>query len=140
MAKQSPAYQKFTEPLNNGTRGGFDIHIYFHANHPYELQFAKDLRERIRREFPELRVYKLWEKNIGPHGLPMFEVSMVCSNWQSSNTDRSHQRSMSSIRTSLELSSRGLLSTGGRCQHWYIPTPTTSFETTVRGRYGWARR
>ncbi len=38
--------------------------------------FAKALWERIRREFPELRIYKVWEQPVGPHPVAMFEVNL----------------------------------------------------------------
>lgn len=52
---KSEAYDSFTSGVTNGRRGGFDVHIYYHAGNAEQTQFAKDLRERIRREFPELR-------------------------------------------------------------------------------------
>ncbi|KAG7132800.1 putative 21.2 kDa protein like [Verticillium longisporum] len=61
----SDSYEKFTAPLDNGRRGGFDIHIYHFQNNPAQVKYAKDLWERIRREFPELRVYRFWDKPIG---------------------------------------------------------------------------
>ncbi|CRK29526.1 putative 21.2 kDa protein like [Verticillium longisporum] len=72
----SDSYEKFTAPLDNGTRGGFDIHIYHFQNNPAQVKHAKDLWERIRREFPELRVYRFWDKPIGPHPVAMFEVNL----------------------------------------------------------------
>lgn len=51
----------------NGERGGFDIHIYY-ANESDTI-FAKQLHERIRREWPELRIYKFWDKPVGPHAV-----------------------------------------------------------------------
>ncbi|KAG5761791.1 hypothetical protein H9Q72_010088 [Fusarium xylarioides] len=39
-------------------------------------KYAKELWERIRREFPELRIYKFWEGPIGPHPIAMFEVNV----------------------------------------------------------------
>ncbi|KAF6814213.1 DOPA-dioxygenase [Colletotrichum plurivorum] len=73
----SSAYETFPTPLDNGRRGGFsDIHIYHFQNNPEQAKYAKDLWERIRREFPELRIYKFWEKPIGPHPVAMFEVNV----------------------------------------------------------------
>ncbi|KAH6842918.1 DOPA-like domain-containing protein [Chaetomium sp. MPI-CAGE-AT-0009] len=72
----SSAYERFTEPLDDGPKGGFDIHIYYFQNNPDQTQYARALRERIRREFPELRVYALWDRPIGPHPVAMFEVSV----------------------------------------------------------------
>ncbi|KAF8906307.1 DOPA-like domain-containing protein [Gymnopilus junonius] len=40
-----------------------------------ESLFAKELHERIRREFPELRIYRFWDRPVGPHPTAMFEVN-----------------------------------------------------------------
>ena len=45
-------------------------------NNPEQLQFATELWQRIRREFPELRIYKIWDKPVGPHTIAMFEVNL----------------------------------------------------------------
>jgi len=72
----SKSYERFTEPLDNGIRGAFDIHIYYFHKNAKQLQFAKELWQRIRLEFPELRIYRVWEEPIGPHPLAMFEVNL----------------------------------------------------------------
>ncbi|KAL7933886.1 DOPA-like domain-containing protein [Trichoderma chlorosporum] len=72
----SEAYTKFTEPLDNGRRGGFDIHIYYFQTSKEQTKYARELWERIRREFPELRVYAFWDRPIGPHPVAMFEVNV----------------------------------------------------------------
>ncbi|OIW25030.1 hypothetical protein CONLIGDRAFT_622479 [Coniochaeta ligniaria NRRL 30616] len=72
----SPAYDKFVEPLDNGRRGGFDVHIYYYPQNPSNALYARQLWERIRREFPELRIYRLWDRAIGPHASAMFEVNL----------------------------------------------------------------
>ncbi|ORY13296.1 DOPA-like domain-containing protein [Clohesyomyces aquaticus] len=74
--KKSDAYKSFVEPITNGRRGGFDVHIYFLQSDGEELNYATELWERIRREFPELRIYRVWDKPIGPHPLGMFEVNI----------------------------------------------------------------
>ncbi|KAJ7577092.1 DOPA-like domain-containing protein [Mycena floridula] len=71
---KSPAYNSFPEPITKDNNG-FDFHIYYMQNKPSELEFARQLHERIRREFPELRIYKFWEKPVGPHPTAMFEVN-----------------------------------------------------------------
>lgn len=73
----SPAYDKFVEPLDNGRRGGFDVHIYYFPQNPAQVAYAHQLWERIRREFPELRIYRVWDRPIGPHAQPMFEVNLL---------------------------------------------------------------
>ncbi|KAG4427757.1 hypothetical protein IFR05_016761 [Cadophora sp. M221] len=72
----SKSYERFVEPLDNGRRGAFDIHIYYFQANPAQLQFAKDLWTRIRLEFPELRIYTFWDRPIGPHPVAMFEVNL----------------------------------------------------------------
>lgn len=49
--------------------------VYHNPDSPAEVQHARELHERIRREFPELRTYRFFEKPIGPHIFPMFEVN-----------------------------------------------------------------
>ncbi|VUC31387.1 unnamed protein product [Clonostachys rosea] len=72
----SKAYEEFPDPLSKGRRGGFDIHIYYFQNNEEQAKHARALWERIRREFPELRIYKFWDKPIGPHPVAMFEVNL----------------------------------------------------------------
>ncbi|KAF2739377.1 hypothetical protein EJ04DRAFT_484139 [Polyplosphaeria fusca] len=74
--KKSEAYSAFVTPITNGTRGGFDIHIYYLSSDAEESKYANELWERIRREFPELRIYRVWDKPIGPHPMAMFEVNV----------------------------------------------------------------
>ncbi|TGZ83477.1 hypothetical protein EX30DRAFT_338099 [Ascodesmis nigricans] len=72
----SSAYTRFVEPIDNGRRGGFDVHVYFNSNNPSEKIFAHELWSRIRYEFPELRIYQIWDRPIGPHVTAMFEVNL----------------------------------------------------------------
>jgi len=72
----SKSYEKFIEPLDDGRRGGFDVHVYHFQQNPDQKKFARELWERIRREFPELRIYRFWEEPIGPHPVAMFEVNL----------------------------------------------------------------
>ncbi|KAL2067284.1 hypothetical protein VTL71DRAFT_1708 [Oculimacula yallundae] len=72
----SKSYERFVEPLDNGIRGAFDIHIYYFQANAQQLQFAKELWTRIRLEFPELRIYTFWDRPIGPHPIAMFEVNL----------------------------------------------------------------
>ncbi|KAJ5555063.1 hypothetical protein N7461_003533 [Penicillium sp. DV-2018c] len=98
----SKAYEEFPDPLSKGRDGGFDIHIYHFqvcdANHPWAMHpgsqtqdgneaykyqnnpdqaaFARALWERIRREFPELRIYTFFDRPVGPHPVAMFEVNL----------------------------------------------------------------
>ncbi|KAI0741972.1 DOPA-like domain-containing protein [Daedaleopsis nitida] len=72
---RSTAYEEFPKPINS-TNSAFDFHIYYAPNVSEEVQYAKELHERIRREFPEFRIYRLWDKAVGPHPVPMFEVNV----------------------------------------------------------------
>lgn len=72
----SSAYEQFVDPITNGRRAGFDIHIYYNSGSVSQARFARELHTRIRLEFPELRIYKLWDKPIGPHTMAMFEVNL----------------------------------------------------------------
>ncbi|KAK1671478.1 dopa 4,5-dioxygenase [Colletotrichum godetiae] len=72
----SKTYEEFPAPLDTGRQGGFDVHIYHFQSNPEQVKHAKDLWERIRREFPELRIYRFWEQPIGPHPVAMFEVNI----------------------------------------------------------------
>ncbi|KHN98447.1 DOPA-like domain protein [Metarhizium album ARSEF 1941] len=72
----SDAYHRFTTPLRSDRRGGFDVHIYYFQQNPEQATYARQLWERIRREFPELRVYKFWDRPVGPHPVAMFEINV----------------------------------------------------------------
>jgi len=72
----SKSYEEFTDGIDNGRRGGFDVHIYYYQANAEQTAFAKALWERIRREFPELRIYTFWDRPIGPHPVAMFEVNL----------------------------------------------------------------
>ncbi|KAK7740860.1 hypothetical protein SLS62_010957 [Diatrype stigma] len=72
----SKAYEAFTDPLDKGRRGGFDVHIYHFQQNKGQAKYARELWERVRREFPELRIYRFWEMPIGPHPVAMFEVNL----------------------------------------------------------------
>ncbi|KAH8591606.1 DOPA-like domain-containing protein [Bisporella sp. PMI_857] len=75
-APPSKSYEEFVEPLTKGRRGGFDVHVYYFQTNPTQSTFARALWERIRREFPELRIYTFWDRPIGPHPVAMFEVNL----------------------------------------------------------------
>ncbi|KAG5981180.1 hypothetical protein E4U55_003213 [Claviceps digitariae] len=72
----SEAYSRFVAPLDNGIRGGFDVHIYYFQHNAEQTKYARELWERIRREFPELRIYRFWQAPVGPHPVAMFEVNV----------------------------------------------------------------
>ncbi|GAA6048961.1 hypothetical protein JCM3770_007139 [Rhodotorula araucariae] len=68
----SPWYTSYPEELDE-TNNAFDFHVYYASK--AQTEHARRLHERIRREFPELRVYRFWETPVGPHPVPMFEVN-----------------------------------------------------------------
>ncbi|EEP75584.1 predicted protein [Uncinocarpus reesii 1704] len=71
------AYDTFQAPLDDRDDVvGFDVHIYHYQNNPEQVEFAKALWERIRREFPELRIYDFFDRPLGPHPVAMFEVNI----------------------------------------------------------------
>jgi len=72
--KLSSSYTEFPPPIDS-SNNGFDFHIYYMQNVPEEMKYARELHERVRREFPELRIYRFWEKPVGPHPVAMFEVN-----------------------------------------------------------------
>ncbi|KAK4498469.1 hypothetical protein PRZ48_011127 [Zasmidium cellare] len=72
----SSAYTSFPDPIAQSPKPGFDIHIYFQQTDPEQLEYAKALHTRIRHEFPELRIFRLWDRPIGPHPVGMFEVDL----------------------------------------------------------------
>ncbi|KAM0803413.1 DOPA-like domain-containing protein [Usnea florida] len=69
----SKAYEDFVAPI----KGGFDVHIYFFQTNEIQTTFANELWTRIRYEFPELRISRVWDRPIGPHPLGMFEVDVL---------------------------------------------------------------
>ncbi|EGN96801.1 hypothetical protein SERLA73DRAFT_184963 [Serpula lacrymans var. lacrymans S7.3] len=70
---RSVAYDAFQAPIMPSTNG-FDFHIYHMQNIASDAKFAKELHEKIIKEFPELRTYPFWDKPVGPHPTAMFEV------------------------------------------------------------------
>lgn len=53
-----------------------DVHIYYYQHNLSLAKYASELHQRIRREFPELRIYKFWDRPVGPHTVAMFEVNL----------------------------------------------------------------
>ncbi|KAI0272524.1 DOPA-like domain-containing protein [Gloeopeniophorella convolvens] len=71
---RSVLYDSFPEPFKKN-KNGFDFHIYFMHTYDDERKYAYELHERVRREFPELRTYKVIDRPIGPHSTGTFEVN-----------------------------------------------------------------
>ncbi|KAG6813147.1 hypothetical protein H0H92_013553 [Tricholoma furcatifolium] len=61
---KSSAYEEFPEPIDS-SNNGFDFHrtpradpgniVYYQQDDQSEMQYARELHERIRREFPEVQ-------------------------------------------------------------------------------------
>ncbi|KAK8029718.1 DOPA-like domain protein [Apiospora rasikravindrae] len=75
---RSEAYDRFVEPLDNGRRGGFDVHIYYYQNNKEQTEYAHQLWERIRREFqsPNSASTPSGTAPSAPHPVAMFEVNL----------------------------------------------------------------
>ncbi|KAL8892649.1 MAG: hypothetical protein Q9192_005581 [Flavoplaca navasiana] len=69
-------YSGFTSPIRNGGKASFDVHVYFDGHSEHEVKFMKNTRQAIIEKFPELIVYDVHDRVIGPHPLPMFEVDL----------------------------------------------------------------
>ncbi|KAL8364279.1 hypothetical protein RB601_009832 [Gaeumannomyces tritici] len=65
---QTGILSEFVDPLNRGERGGFDVHIYYNQGSPAQTKYA--------REFPELRVFNIFDGPIGPHPVAMIELNV----------------------------------------------------------------
>lgn len=58
----------------------YDIHTYWNNNNETERKFAFELREQVLKDFAreiangDIRVYKFWDKPIGPHPINMWEL------------------------------------------------------------------
>ncbi|KAI8611650.1 DOPA-like domain-containing protein [Chytriomyces sp. MP71] len=67
-------FSSFAAPIRPANVGnGWDFHIYFKLE---ELETALALHQQVRETFPTLKLFKVWDKPIGPHTLPMFEVDV----------------------------------------------------------------
>ncbi|KAI0704272.1 DOPA-like domain-containing protein [Cytidiella melzeri] len=73
-APKSAAYDEHPKPIDS-SNNAFDFHVYYMQTDAEQLSYARELHEAIRREFPELRIYKFWEKPVGPHPTAMFEIN-----------------------------------------------------------------
>ena len=90
-------YSRFTSPIRNGDEASFDVHVYFdnvrfqrhmpmiecafnglmdQQHSEREVTLMTSMRQAIKENFPELIVYDIHNKAIGPHPLPMFEVDL----------------------------------------------------------------
>ncbi|CAK9783541.1 hypothetical protein CC85DRAFT_265328 [Cutaneotrichosporon oleaginosum] len=74
----SPFYEKIWhgDDGNANSKAWVDFHIYHQPNNPNHVKYAHKLYEAVRREFPELRMYRFFDKPLGPHPIPMFEVNV----------------------------------------------------------------
>ncbi|EGN96769.1 hypothetical protein SERLA73DRAFT_184927 [Serpula lacrymans var. lacrymans S7.3] len=70
---KSASYDEFPKPIDPSN--GFDFHIYYTQGVPSETKYARELHERVRREFPELRIHELLDWPVPPHLTTTFEVN-----------------------------------------------------------------
>ncbi|KAJ7612478.1 DOPA-like domain-containing protein [Mycena polygramma] len=72
----STAYTEFLKPIRPRSAGnGFDFHVYYSSEE--ETSHARTLHKLIQSEFqPEMTVYPMKDKPVGPHPTPMFEVNV----------------------------------------------------------------
>jgi aromatic ring-cleaving dioxygenase len=54
----------------------FSLHVYFDSVDPAALQAAKDLHSQISLEFPQIKLFPLHMRPVGPHPQPMFEAHL----------------------------------------------------------------
>ncbi|KAF8239374.1 hypothetical protein L208DRAFT_1353806 [Tricholoma matsutake] len=73
LPARSRAYDEFLPPFDP-SHNAFDFHVYYVPSNESELKFAQKLYENVRREFPELRFGRFWDKPVGPHPTAMFEI------------------------------------------------------------------
>jgi len=117
----SSAYDKYIEPLDPGQ--GFHAHVYYYQANAEHKQYARELWERIRREFPELRIYTFWDKPVGPHPVAMFVSSMLLrhKNTRPANTaiggEHTHARSVRGLRSLAGHLARAAVSTAASQHH-----------------------
>ncbi|KAJ3163353.1 nucleolar complex protein 14 [Irineochytrium annulatum] len=52
----------------------YDVHIYFTLD---QIDFARELHATVAKEFPDMKLFRVHEKPIGPHPMPMFEVNIA---------------------------------------------------------------
>ncbi|KAK8078825.1 DOPA-like domain-containing protein [Apiospora phragmitis] len=92
---RSEAYDRFVEPLDNGRRGGLPNRIrppalgahpprmysflllLFLFPFPPDLFFPASPGLTPPNPVPELRIYTLWDRPLGPHPVAMFEVNLL---------------------------------------------------------------
>ncbi|KAG0666667.1 hypothetical protein C6P46_004333 [Rhodotorula mucilaginosa] len=57
-------YESYPEEFEE-SNNAFDFHVYYAS--AAQTEHARKLHERIRREFPEMRVYRFWDRPVGIH-------------------------------------------------------------------------
>ncbi|KAL1409670.1 hypothetical protein Q8F55_003666 [Vanrija albida] len=75
--KKSPHYDAVWDGEGGKlSKPWWDFHIYHLPLSPQHVEHAHALYAAVRREFPELPTYRFWDKPLGPHPIPMFEVNV----------------------------------------------------------------
>ncbi|KAI6113062.1 DOPA-like domain-containing protein [Pisolithus thermaeus] len=88
---RSSAYETFPAPILS-SRNGFDFHVYFMPTNPVHVQHALQLHQRISSEFPELPIYRVWDRPIGT-------PSRICSTYTDQNYSGPHPTAMFEVQT-----------------------------------------
>ena len=63
-----------------GSIVSYDVHTYWNNNSEEERKYAWELRQKVEKEFAQeieagdIRIYKFWDKPIGPHPINMWEI------------------------------------------------------------------
>ncbi|KAL8659457.1 MAG: hypothetical protein Q9226_000416 [Calogaya cf. arnoldii] len=52
------------------------VDYMYQQDNDHEVKVMRNMRQTIQDEFPELTIYRIHDKPIGPHPLPMFEVDL----------------------------------------------------------------
>lgn len=58
----------------------YDFHTYWNPQDKDEAKFSDEFREKVKAEFAkeleagDLRIFNAWDKPVGPHQIPMWEV------------------------------------------------------------------
>ncbi|TXT12859.1 hypothetical protein VHUM_01260 [Vanrija humicola] len=60
-------------------KDNWDIHVYAKPGNKTEREFSARLHDAIRREFPEVHLYTFYDRPVGPHPIPQFELDVFGS-------------------------------------------------------------
>lgn len=55
----------------------YDVHLYYHVDQPESHGSAKELHAQLKALFPEMPIYPMVDRQVGPHTRPMFETHLM---------------------------------------------------------------